>query len=187
MKHFALPLLAMALASPVYAQTAPAPWTGYAVGFQFDDITSGELDNGISPIDLDGAQYTFFGSYRTALADTVVLGAEYDLSSSRVDLVGFSGSTRQTVHRLGFELGYAVGRFLPYAGFGISHIRFDGDGGTFTDTGSYTSLGVDYRLNGYGAIGLELNNHAFGTLSGGLALPTTPDLTTIGLSYGISF
>lgn len=190
MKNFALPLLAMVFAAPLQAQDA-ANWQGYSAGLQLDIITDGalvtDLGGGVTvSADLEATQFTFFGGYRQQFSN-VVLGTEYDLASGRTTLVGLGGSTRQTVHRLGFELGYAFGDFLPYAGAGIAHIRFNGDGGTFTDTGSYTALGVDYHLRGNSSVGIELTNHSFGELNGGLALPVTPELTTFGINYAVSF
>ncbi|MEM9318048.1 MAG: outer membrane beta-barrel protein [Pseudomonadota bacterium] len=192
MKRIALPLIAMAFSSPVFAQDAdPGAWQGYYAGLQLDSIQDGalvsDLGGGLTAeIELDSIQFVFFGGYRHQIGNFVV-GGEYDLAASRTDLVGFGGSTKQTVHRLGVELGYAAGRFLPYASAGLAHIRYNGDGGTFTDTGSFAAVGLDYRLRERSTLGVEVINHEFGELSGGFTFPITPELTTVGVNFSVDF
>ena len=190
MKRFALPLLAMALSSPAYAQDIDPNWTGYYIGAEVSGLLDGELeiDLGVATgiVELDGLQYGLFGGYRYELG-SFVIGGEYDFSGARTELVGLSGSTRLSLHRGGVELGYAVGRFLPYATAGIAHIRFRGEGGTFTDTGTFAGVGLDYRLRGASTLGVEVNGFDFGPLDGGFPFPTTPELTTVGINYSVSF
>ena len=191
MKRIALPLIAAVLTSPAYAHSADAPqWQGYYAGFEVSSTQNGELVFELAPgvtsaIDLDGLQYGLVGGYRYQFADFVV-GGEYNFEGGRTDLVGFSGSTKLALHTAGVEVGYAVGRFLPYATAGLAHIRFNGEGGTFTDTGTFAGIGLDYRVRAQATIGVEINTHQFDTLSG-TVLPTTPELTTIGLNYTVDF
>lgn len=190
MKRFALALAAMAFAAPLSAQDVSPSWDGYYVGLELSNIQDGALvtDLGIVTFrtEIEGLQYGITGGYRRSFGQLVV-GGEYDYSGARTNLVGLGGSTRLSTHRGGIEVGYAVGRFLPYATAGLAYIRFNGEGGTFTNTGSFAGVGLDYQVQEFSTLGIEFNTHNFGDLDGGLVFPISPELSTIGISYTIGF
>lgn len=190
MKRIALPLIAMAFSTPAIAQDTDPVWQGYYAGIQVDHYAGFELTDGVDSVGLSTTSFTLFGGYRTEVSG-FILGAEYDLSSSRTGIdttppPGVSSSTRLTHHKLGFEGGYAVGRYLPYVQGGLSHIRFDGDGGTFTNTGTYFGVGLDYQVGVASTVGVELTGYSHGDLSN-LPGNIRPELSTIGINYAISF
>ena len=68
MKYYVLPLLAMALSSPAYAQDAASgPWDGFYVGLQVDALPDSEFSVDAFPTvtgEIEGVNAGIFMGYR---------------------------------------------------------------------------------------------------------------------------
>ncbi|MBF9042356.1 hypothetical protein HKCCE4037_03395 [Rhodobacterales bacterium HKCCE4037] len=192
-----LPAIALvAIASPVSADVFGASlssWQGGYIGAQGGFIASSEFSSSLDPSftgtyegDLGGI---FFG-YRRQF-DTVVVGGEFDVMSGNNE-VNFSNNagassteTGPTIYRAGGEVGYDLGRFLPYAGLGVVHWALDAEAGRNNATGHYFGIGMEFQTGPGTSIGLELNRHSLGNFE--LAPSFDLDFTTVDANFAIRF
>lgn len=197
MNRFVLSFLAMALSSPVYAQDADSiPWGGFYAGLQVDGIADSGFSFAAAPSvtgEIEGSNFGGFFGYRYQF-NQIVVGGELDFTSGDVD-TSFSApgssiadGSRILMTRLGAEIGYDAGRFLPYATAGFARINFQdtiGGGGDNVANGSYAGLGIEYQTSRRSSIGAEVLQHSFDDFS--LSPDISLDVTTFGVNYAMRF
>lgn len=201
MNRFILPILAMGFTTPVYAQSAldalsgPAlsDWQGFNVAGEVNFIQSGDLTFFGPPDvsgDLDAELFGISLGYRHQVGNLVfggafdVVGGDGDFSA---DLAGMSiiddGDTSNRNLRLGGEVGYAFGRFLPYATAGIARFTFldTETAGDNAGSGTFFGAGLDYQTGVFGSVGIEVLRQEFDGFDSG------PDLDVEYTSIGVNF
>lgn len=186
----------MALSSPAHAQVtgqAFSDWQGFYVGAQLNYFSDSEFSASSTSLiggDVEGEIFGTFIGYRHQFGAFVV-GAEVDFVGGEVDstITALGTGTTDTsdlgIIRAGGEVGYAFGRFLPYAHAGIARVVFRDtmNGGDNSSTGSFVGLGLDYQTGEHGSIGVELNRQSFDDLDPDLSL----DATTVGVSFALRY
>ncbi len=195
MKYYVLPLLAMALSSPAYAQDAASgPWDGFYVGLQVDALPDSEFSVDAFPTvtgEIEGVNAGIFMGYRRQFSQFVV-GGEVDFTSGSIDtsfaVAGFASTvdSRILLTRAGAEVGYDAGRFLPYATAGFARINFqDTTGGDNTSNGYYAGVGLEYQTGLRSSVGAEILRHTFEDFS--LASGVNLEVTSFGLNFAIRY
>ena len=175
MNRFILPLLAMAFASPVSAQTSePNPgWAGGYLGlqvgyaadsvFEFQSLPGFETDlTGV----IGGGQIGF-----RRQTDEFVYGGELEFAIGEQDLAGGTGGSvnvRTSTIRLGGQAGYSFGRIMPYGSVGVARMTLHdtvGFGDTFS-YGAYGGIGVEYQVGAATSVALEAVRENFQNFTG---------------------
>lgn len=178
MKRFAAALLApLAFAAPAFAGglaapapdpvvSAPAPvapmrmdgeWGGAYAGAHL-----GYAD--VRDPDADGAFGGVQAGYRWDLG-TAVLGIEADVSGGDIGFAGSNDSVDTLAH-LKLQAGYDFGRTLVYATAGAAYAKADIGGASYSDTGYFGGIGVDYQVNDRWTVGGEVLAHRFDDFDG---------------------
>lgn len=162
----AAPAFAGGLAQPVTEPTVapPAPavapvaadgdWGGAYAGVQLG-YANGSADS----VDGKGAVGGVFGGYRWDLGKAV-LGVEADANAANVDFDGGLGKAKSLYH-LKLQAGYDLGKTLVYVTAGAAHASADIGGDTYSDTGYFGGLGLDYAVNDRWTVGGEVLAHRF--------------------------
>ncbi|OAN79028.1 hypothetical protein A8B78_01340 [Jannaschia sp. EhC01] len=191
MNRFFLPLIAMAFASPVAAQTTEtADWAGayygLQIGFPLDSAFTRDAFPGVE-LTLEGMSGGAQIGFRRQ-SDAFVYGGEIEFLTGEQTLVqtGFPDvDVRTTTTRLGGQAGYAFGRFLPYGTAGVARMTFQNTVG-FGDTasfGTFAGLGFEYRLGEVTSLGFEAVRESFSAFDEG----NDANVTETNLSAQINF
>jgi opacity protein-like surface antigen len=187
MNRFVLPLVAMALSTPAFAQSTADTWAGNYLGVQLGDRLDSSFTIESAPgfdEDLDGIQGGGHFGFRRQ-RDEIVYGAEIEFLVSEPELDGTD--TRVTTSRIGGTLGYDLGRFLPYGTAGIGRMTFQDTIG-FGDTssfGTFGGIGVLYSLGQSTDIGLEAVRESYQNFNEGADNSVTQ--TTLSAQFNINF
>ncbi|MFT6452783.1 MAG: opacity protein-like surface antigen [Halocynthiibacter sp.] len=167
--------------APVIAAAAPytAPgtdWTGGYAGVQLGygkaNIGAGN-GNGL----LYGAQAGYlydFGSY--------VIGGEIDFNASRIDLGG--GNSLDSLARAKLRAGFDAGPALVYATGGAAFGNATIGGTSYTDTGYFYGVGVDFMVTDRIVVGGEVTQNQFSGFAGS---GSNVDATAVALRVSMKF
>lgn len=164
MNRLFLSLVAMALTSPVAAQSIdPGPgWAGGYLGVQLGF----PLDASFTLRSAPGAEAALEGTVGGGhigirrQTSSFVYGGEIEflVAEQAIAQAGFADTdVRVTTTRLGAQAGYDLGRFLPYGTVGVGRMTFQDTEG-FGDTsslGAFVGLGLEYQLGAATTVGLE--------------------------------
>lgn len=162
--------------APVVTVVTGGDWGGAYAGAHlgYADVNVGTDGNGA----IGGLQ----AGYRWDLG-TAVLGAEIDASASNVSFDG-SDDTIDSIARLKLQAGYDMGRTLVYLTGGAAYAKADIGGTSYSDTGYFGGIGMDYALNESWTVGGEILQHKFSDFDGtGL----DPDATTAAVRVNYRF
>jgi opacity protein-like surface antigen len=191
-------ILSMVMAGPVFAggyllpseQNTPVivqhDWTGFYAGLQ------AEAGPGIEgELEFDALLAGVFAGYRYDLG-AITLGAEVDVVTGRFEFglipVGLGSvdiGYDVTLLRLGGEVGYDLGRALPYVTAGVAQMEtyLDLLDRSATDNGVFFGIGLDYRLNDQVVIGVEALHHEFTDFNG----IADSSFTSFGVNVAFAF
>lgn len=198
MNRFVLPLLAMAFASPVSAQSSAfgsgtvSDWAGGHYGIQVGFPSSSTITFGDLPDfgdQLEGMSGGGQIGYRRQ-NDAFVYGAEIEFLVGEQALTAPGASdvdVRTTRTRLGGQAGYAFGRVLPYGTAGIARMTFQNTEG-FGDTssfGTFGGLGVEVQTGEHTSIAIEAVRESFLNFNEGATINVTQ--TTISAQLNLHF
>ncbi|MEJ6391166.1 outer membrane protein [Gymnodinialimonas ulvae] len=187
MNRIVLPLVAMALSTPAFAQSTGDTWAGNYLGVQLGNRLESSFTLDSAPgleEELDGIQGGGHFGFRRQ-RDAFVYGAEIEFLVSEPDLGGTD--TRVTTSRIGGTFGYDLGRFLPYGTAGIGRMTFQDTIG-FGDTssfGTFGGLGVLYSLGQSTDIGVEAVRESYQNFNEGADNSVTQ--TTLSAQFNINF
>lgn len=194
MNRFVLPLIAMALSSPAAAQgDALSDWSGVYFGAQGELFPSSEVSFSNAPsvvAELEGVHTGVFIGYRRQF-NSIVVGGELDYVGGDTDLTsstpGFAAvGTSTAMARVGAEVGYAAGRFLPYGTLGFARFTYrDTASGDVSSNGTFFGVGLDYQTGANTSLGVEILQQGFSDFD---TIPTlNTDVTTIGVNFAIRY
>lgn len=134
--------------APVVKQTVDGNWGGGYVGLQ---LGYGKMNS--DPADASGAIGGVHGGYRWDLGKAV-LGAELDYNGSKIDTDNPDAKLKDLA-RLKLSAGYDMGRSLVYVSAGPAHAKADYAGDSYSDTGWFAGVGLDYQLSDQWTLGGE--------------------------------
>ncbi|GAB5447058.1 outer membrane protein [Gymnodinialimonas sp.] len=187
----------MALSSPAQAQvTGPAlsDWQGVYFGGQVEFFPDSEFTDDRTPLiggEIEGEIGGTFIGYRHQF-NSFVVGGELDYVGGDVETTltalgaGASDGSDIGLIRAGAEVGYAFGRFLPYATAGYARIVFRNTiNGDNISPGSFYGLGLDYQTGEYASVGVEVNRQRFEDFS--LSPDINLDATSVSVNFAIRY
>ena len=164
---FAVPAFADGVAAPEPQPTIAAPagqWTEFYGGLQLDFIDGDST--GAGDAEFDGTLFGIFAGYRHDFG-SLVGGVEVDYVTGNGDFTPIDPAgpvfdmDYDSLLRIGAELGYDAGSFMPYATVGYVDLDFTLPTRAFADSGHFYGIGVDYRVTDRVIIGGEILQHEF--------------------------
>ncbi len=144
-------------------QETPSPaidWTGFYLGGQFG---LSKVDSSLLEDTGDGIGVGIHGGYLRDFGQLVV-GAELEVNLTAVESWS-SDFPLSTIASAQLRAGYDAGDFLPYVAVGVSEARLGGDVDQ-TDSGSFASVGIDYRLTNSVSIGANYAHYRYDNFAG---------------------
>jgi outer membrane immunogenic protein len=195
------PLSARAADLATKSAPLPAPqfsWTGAYVGAGFGFMSGEVIGPGTAGNNVGGTTSYFEvnGGYRYEIPYGLVLGFDLSapvwISSSTFNAppgAGFSTSKPQFILIPQAQLGYALGRFLPYLGVGVGVADLKGGfttaaGTSFSNTQLSPvvdlSFGLDYALTDNWIIGVRYDHLDFEQHNYTFSTPGLPTVVQVG-------
>ncbi len=149
--------------TPVIPAPQPtADWSGFYVGLR---AGIADFETELSPrytIPTDGNFYGGFAGYRHDFG-RVVVGGELrysDISDISGPMLppGFTNDSMTTAM---LQVGYDLGRALPFIGVGAARLATTSPGGSVTGDGMVYGIGLDYRVSDRFTVGVDANRFDF--------------------------
>ena len=148
------------------------------------------MNGDIAGNEFDGTLYGGFAGYRYDLGD-ITIGAEIDYMVGEFDFGTFpfadnvvSLTYDATLLRIGGEIGYDMGDFLPYLTAGYADLELEIAGLSAADNCFFYGIGADYRVSEQVTIGAELLQHEFDDFN---SSGNNLSFTTFGINVAFTF
>lgn len=146
---------------PVIPAPQPtADWSGFYVGLRAG-MADFETEVPTTMIPTDGNFYGGFAGYRHDFGRVVVGGElRYSLTSD-VDNPQFPLIENDSMTTAMLQVGYDLGRALPFVGVGAARLASTVSGTSVNDNGIVYGIGLDYRVSDRFTLGVDANRFDF--------------------------
>lgn len=163
--------------------TAPAPampnWTGFYggvdVGYGHPSASNGVSGKSGALYGLDVGYLYDFGKW--------VAGGELGYNGTNMDLNGPTGGGKiNHLARLELKAGPKFGRAYAYLALGAAQSKSSFNGGSYTKSGYFGGLGMDYKIDHNWSVGGQVLSYRFNNVNGA-GTDIKPTTATINVSY----
>ena len=160
--------------APTVAYQTGTDWSGFYTGLQYG---TGDLSASDGVVTIDGGDFDAYGVHAGYMRDLggFVVGAELDYNKVELDV---DSEADGDLVRFRGRVGADLGRFLPYATFGLANLSTDGD----SESGTTYGIGADYLATDSFSVGAEYSAHDFDDIDGS-GVSVDADLVQLRASF----